>query len=59
MLERGALPIVVLCADDIRLAVQEFLIRNFGDGEVVKAISYEEVGSRYRSEVIGLLGLAA
>jgi flagellar biosynthesis component FlhA len=59
MLERGALPIVVLCADDIRSAVQEFLLRNVGNGDIVKALSFDEVGSKHSSEVIGLLGLAA
>ena len=59
MFERGALPIVVLCAQDIRSAVQEFLLRYFAGGDVIKAVSFDEVGSKYNSEVIGLLGVVA
>ena len=56
--DRGALPIVVLCAQGIRCVVQEFLLRYIGAGAIIKAISFDEVGNRHNSEVIGLLGIS-
>ena len=58
VLDRGFLPIVVLCPEDIRFAVQEFLIRNVGKSELVKAIAFQELNDRIRPEAIGVVSVS-
>jgi flagellar biosynthesis component FlhA len=58
VIERGALPVVVLCPDEIRPAVQEFFIHNIGNSELVRALAFEELGSRVSPDAIGVVTIA-
>lgn len=58
VVERGAVPIVVLCPTDIRSAVQDFFSRNIGGPDWIRAIAYGELRSQVTSEPIGTLGLS-
>ncbi len=57
IMERGSTPIVVLCAQEIRSAVQNYLSEMVNGIGVVRAIAYEEVGSKVRAEIVGKLNL--
>jgi flagellar biosynthesis component FlhA len=55
VLERGSVPIIVLCPAEIRLAVQEFFGSQVLNPDCFRAIAYEELGSRCRTEPVGVL----
>lgn len=55
VLERGALPIVVLCPGEIRRAVQEFFDSQPGKPEWFRAIAFEELDSSHRPASVGVL----
>ena len=55
VLERGILPIVVLCATDIRVAVQDFFFRNLGQEGAVMILGYQELEGGMRPEPVGVL----
>ena len=57
VLERGSTPIVVLCSSDIRSSVQNYISEIIGGIRVVRAVAYEEVGSKLKAEIIGTLNL--
>jgi type III secretory pathway component EscV len=57
--ERGAVPIVILCPADIRPAVQDFFSRRIGSPDWIRALAYQELGSHVRPESIGTLGLTS
>jgi len=58
VLERGYVPIVVLCPDDIRSAVQEFFIRNIANSSLVKAVAFQELSERVKPEAIGVVSVS-
>jgi type III secretory pathway component EscV len=55
VLERGAVPLVVLCAAEVRAAVHEVLANHVGGYDCVRTLAYEELGGRYQAESLGLL----
>ena len=57
VVERGNLPVVLLCADDIRQAVQEFFHRQLSAGEWIRAVAYQELDGGYKPESVGVLGI--
>ncbi len=59
VVERGAVPIVILCPTDIRSAVQDFFSRNIGSPDWIRAIAYGELRSHVTSEPIGTLSLSS
>ncbi len=59
VVERGAVPIVVLCPSDIRSAVQDFFSRNIGSPDWIRALAYNELRSQVSSESIGTLSLSS
>jgi len=58
VLERGAVPIVVLCTEEIRAAVDEFFMTHLGGREWFRTIAFSEVEPRVKVETVGTLGLA-
>lgn len=58
VLERGSSPIVLLCPQDIRAAVQEFFLdRTFLASPWVRTVSYEELQQQYKPESVGVLSI--
>jgi type III secretion protein V len=57
VMERGNLPIVLICAGDIRQVVQEFFLRHLSAAEWIRTIAYQELDGGYRPESIGMLGV--
>ncbi len=57
VIERGALPVVLLCAGEVRLAVQEFFARDMLNPESFRTVSYEEIGVGIKTEPVGVLGI--
>jgi len=55
VIERGNLPVVVLCSNDIRHAAQEFFIRQLGAAEWLRTLSYQELGDGINPESVGVL----
>ncbi len=58
VLERGVVPIVVLCPGDIRVAVQDFFGRQMENSEWLRTLAYQELGSAPRPESIGVIGVS-
>lgn len=54
VLERGVTPVIVLCSDEIRAAVQDFFGR---EGHYLQALSFEELKSASRPESVGVLSV--
>jgi len=57
VIDRGNTPVVVLCAADVRAAVQEFLHRNLTSGEWLRTLSPQEIDSVGVPESVGVLGV--
>ncbi|MFN8391714.1 MAG: flagellar biosynthesis protein FlhA [Bdellovibrionota bacterium] len=57
VLERGNLPVVLVCAGDIRQAVQEFFHRQLSASDWIRTLAYQELDGGYRPESIGVLGV--
>ncbi len=57
VLERGSTPIVVMCSSGIRSSVQNYISEIIGGIRVVRAVAYEEVGNKFKPEIIGTLNL--
>ena len=55
VLERGNLPVVVLCAADVRPAAHEFFVRQLGAVEWLRTLSFQELGDGVRPESVGVL----
>jgi len=55
VLERGALPVVVLCSADVRLVVDEFLGKQLPSRQWYRTLSYDELDSRIPMESVGVL----
>jgi len=58
VLERGNLPVVVLCAADVRHAAHEFFVRQLGAVEWLRTLSFQELGDGVRPESVGVLDCA-
>ena len=54
-IDRGALPVVVLCASEIRVGVNEFLSRLFPSIGWFRTIAFEELHEQVRPDVVGVL----
>lgn len=54
-LERGSLPIVVLCSADVRDAADAVLAEGLGSAESLRTLAYEELRGGFRSETVGAL----
>lgn len=57
VLERGSLPVVLLCSGDVRPAVQEFFVRQLAGGEWIRTLSYQELDGNTSPESVGVLGI--
>ncbi len=57
VLERGAVPIVVLCPQDIRPAVQDFFGRQMAGAEWIRTLAYQELTGDCRPQAIGVLSI--
>lgn len=57
VLERGAVPVVVLCPSDIRVAVEEFFTHQPAGRDWFRTLAYEELGGQYKFESVGVLGI--
>ncbi len=55
MLERGVLPIVLLCSEEVRLVVQEFFNYQLGNSAWLRTLSYQELDGKIKPESIGVL----
>ena len=55
IVDRGALPVIVLCSPDIRSAVQDFFGRLFPSLGWFRTISFEELHDQVRPDVVGVL----
>lgn len=55
VLDRGNVPIYLLCAGDVRPAVDEFFQRVFGNSDSLRTLAYHEV-DRFAPESVGILG---
>lgn len=58
VIERGKIPIVILCSSEIRAAVHEVFGRQFFTPRKVRALSYDEVGTSTTVESVGMLTLS-
>jgi type III secretion protein V len=58
VMERGAVPIVVLCTSDIRPAVQDFFGRQMAGAEWIRTIAYQELDGDCRPEAIGIINIS-
>jgi type III secretory pathway component EscV len=58
VLERGAVPVVVLCSSDIRSAVHDFFWRQVGGSDCVRTLAYQELNGKSRPESIGVLSVS-
>lgn len=58
VLDRGALPIVVLCSADIRVAVQEFLGDRVLSPDSMRTIAFEELSGFSTPESVGVLSVS-
>ena len=58
VLDRGALPIVLLCADDVRAAVQEFFGRQMTNSEWIRTIAYQELIGPSQPDWVGVLSIS-
>ena len=59
VLERGALPVVILCSAEIRQAVQEFFSRQLATADWCRTIAYQELDGQYQPESIGVLDVSS
>jgi flagellar biosynthesis component FlhA len=57
VLERGIVPVVLLCSSEIRLVVQQFFSGQLFDGSWFRTISYSELNKYNQPETIGVLSL--
>ncbi|MCB0322876.1 MAG: FHIPEP family type III secretion protein [Bdellovibrionales bacterium] len=55
VLERGAVPIVVLCEGAIRAAVQDFFGRQMASSDWIRTLAFEELAGQSHPEAIGIL----
>ncbi len=55
VLERGATPVVLLVAQDIRLAVHEFFTERSVSAEWFRTLAFEELGGREKLESVGVV----
>jgi len=55
VIDRGALPVVILCSADIRLLVDEFFSKQLPTREWYRTIAYDELDSRIALETVGVL----
>lgn len=55
--ERGTLPVVIVCASDIRFAVQVFFQHQTLNAQWLRTIAFEEMSYHYRPESVGVLSL--
>ena len=58
VMEKGVLPIVIICSADVRYMVNNFFAAQFGGGRSIRTLSFEELKGGYRIEPIGLLSYA-
>ena len=54
-IERGNVPVVVLCSDDVRSMIGEFFLRHFSPYLPVNVISYAELGTFHNIESVGVI----
>ena len=57
-IERGALPIVIVCSSEVRVAVQEFFARVYGTADWFRTLSYEEVSMAENVELVSVLNMS-
>jgi flagellar biosynthesis component FlhA len=55
VIERGLLPIAVVCSEDVRYAVQEYLNHYFHSRPWIKILSYEELRGQENVESVAVL----
>ena len=53
--DRGMVPIVVLCHGDVRLAVEEFLHHQFLRPYWVRTLSFQELNGHVEPESLGIV----
>ena len=58
VLDRGVVPIVVLCPSEIRSAVHDYFGRQLGASDWLRTIAYQELDGQARPESIGVLTLS-
>jgi type III secretion protein V len=54
-LERGSVPVVILCSRDIRLGVQDYLARLWGTADWFRTIAYEELSGSFPHDAVGVV----
>lgn len=59
VLDRGVVPVVVLCAGDVRAAVQDFFGRLLPNADWVRTIAYQELDGSYQPESIGVVTVSS
>ncbi len=57
VLERGAVPVVLLCSTDVRRAVHDFLDQHLGGLRWLRTMSYEELTASFSPETVGVLSV--
>ncbi|MCC6953966.1 MAG: FHIPEP family type III secretion protein [Deltaproteobacteria bacterium] len=57
VVERGALPVVILCSGEVRAAVHEALRTYDFQGEWYTTVAFEELGNHARTETVGVISL--
>ena len=55
VLERGAIPLFLLCPKDIRFAVQDFFGRKMSYAECIRTLAYEELNGNFNPKIVGVL----
>ena len=59
VLERGVVPVVMLCSGDVRPAVQEFFGRQLASSDWFRTVAFEELDGGRQPEAIGVLSVAS